>query len=76
MLVSPLPSGNPHLLKPGNQHINAGGVSLVTVVEPHMFADGDQGREAFWRQRAEEPEHRKRLPEAVSTSASTESAHG
>jgi hypothetical protein len=42
------------VFQPGNQHVQPGGEPLVAVVEPDVLAQGDQGRETFWRQRTEE----------------------
>jgi hypothetical protein len=42
------------LLEPVDQHLEAGGEPLVAVVDPDVFAQGDQGGEAVWGQGAEE----------------------
>ena len=42
------------MLKPVNQDVEAGGEPLVAVVDPDVFAQGDQGGEAVGGQRAEE----------------------
>jgi hypothetical protein len=42
------------VFQPVNQHLEAGGEPLVAVVDPDMFAQGDQGGEAVGGQRAEE----------------------
>ena len=34
------------MLKPVDQHLEAGGEPLVAVVDPDVLAEGDQGREA------------------------------
>jgi hypothetical protein len=44
----------PRVLQPVDQHVQAGREPLVAVVEPDMLAEGDQGGEAFGRERAEE----------------------
>jgi hypothetical protein len=38
------------VLQPISQHLQAGGEPLVAVVDPDVLADGDQGREAVWRE--------------------------
>jgi hypothetical protein len=38
------------VLQPGHQHVESGGEPLVAVVDPDVLADGDQGREAVWRE--------------------------
>ena len=42
------------MLKPVDQHLEAGGEPLVAVVDPDVLAEGDQGWEAVGGQRAEE----------------------
>jgi len=42
------------LLEPVDQHLEAGGEPLVAVVDPDVFAQGDQGGEAVGGQGAEE----------------------
>jgi hypothetical protein len=42
------------VLQPLDQHLEAGGEPFVAVVEPDVFAEGDQGGEAVGRQRTEE----------------------
>ena len=42
------------MLKPVDQHLEAGGKPLVAVVDPDVLAESDQGGEAVRRQRAEE----------------------
>ena len=42
------------MLKPIDQHLEAGGEPLVAVVDPDVLAEGDQGGEAVGGQRAEE----------------------
>jgi hypothetical protein len=42
------------VLQPINQHLEAGAEPLVAVVDPDVFAQGDQGGEAVGGQRAEE----------------------
>src|SRR4249919_215156 len=46
--------GAPCMLQPIDQHLEAGGEPLVAVVDPDVFAEGDQGGEAVGGQRAEE----------------------
>jgi hypothetical protein len=46
--------GAPRVLQPVDEDVQAGGEPLVTVVEPDVLAEGDQGGEAVGRQRAEE----------------------
>src|SRR5512133_4058918 len=46
--------GAPCMLQPVDQHLEAGGEPLVAVVDPDVFAQGDQGREAVGGERAEE----------------------
>jgi hypothetical protein len=42
------------MFQPTNQQLQSGGEPLVAVVEPDVFAEGDQGGEAVGGQRAEE----------------------
>ncbi|HXQ55386.1 MAG TPA: hypothetical protein VOA19_06215, partial [Actinomycetes bacterium] len=42
------------MFQPVNQDVEAGGEPLVAVVDPDVFAQGDQGGEAVGGQRAEE----------------------
>src|SRR5215211_1149876 len=51
---APAGGGTPCVLKPINQHLEAGGEPLVAVVDPDMLTQGDQGGEAVGGQRTEE----------------------
>ena len=42
------------VFQPVDQHLEAGGEPFVAVVDPDVFAQGDQGGEAVGGQRAEE----------------------
>jgi hypothetical protein len=44
----------PHVLQPVGEDVQAGGEALVAVVDPDVFAEGDQGGKALGGQRAEE----------------------
>src|SRR4029450_11786662 len=46
--------GGAGVCQPSDQHLEAGAEPLVAVVDPDLVAQGDQGRETFWGQGAEE----------------------